>query len=68
LLRFGKVSLRLGGMFVPSNWLHDSCLKISVLSCIELFTCVIVVHELYVNENDLYDYVINGLVVSHVNY
>jgi hypothetical protein len=34
----------------------------------EIFTCVIVVHELYVNDNDLYAVVMNGLVVSHVYY
>jgi hypothetical protein len=61
-LRFEIVSLCLGGTFVPSSWLHDSCLKISVLSCIELFTCIIVVHELCANDNDLYVVVRNGLV------
>ena len=42
--------------------------KISVLSYTELFTCVIVVHELCVIENDLYGAVINHLVVSQVDY
>jgi hypothetical protein len=67
-LRFGIVSLWLGGTSVPSSWLHDSCLKISVLSCTELFTCVIVVHELCVNENELYVVVMSGLVAFHVDY
>jgi hypothetical protein len=58
----------LGGTSVSSSWLHDSCLKISVLSCTELFTCVIVVHELCVNGNDLYATIMNDLVVSHVDY
>ena len=55
-------------MFVPSSWLHNSCLKISVLSCTELFTCVNVVHKIYVNENDLYVVVMSGLVAFHVDY
>jgi hypothetical protein len=67
-LRFGTVSLQLGGTSVPSSWLHDSCLKISVLSCTKLFTCVNAVHELCVNENDLYVAVMNDLVVSYVDY
>jgi hypothetical protein len=47
--------------------MHDSCLKISVLSYTDLFTCVIVVHELYVNDNDLCVVVRNNLVVFHVD-
>jgi hypothetical protein len=68
MLIFGTISLRLGGTSVPSNWLHDSCLNISVLSCTKLFTCVIAVHEICVNENDLYVVVMNDLVVYHVDY
>jgi hypothetical protein len=34
----------------------------------ELFTCVIVVHELCVNENDLYVVVMSGLATFHVDY
>jgi hypothetical protein len=67
-LRFGTTSLRLGGMPVPRSWLHDSCLKISALSCTELLRCVIAVHELCVNENELYVVVMNDLVVFHVDY
>jgi hypothetical protein len=67
-LRFGTTSLRLGGTSVPSSWLHDSCLKISALSCAKFLTCVIAVHELCVNENDLYVVVMNNLVVFHVDY
>jgi hypothetical protein len=33
-----------------------------------LFTCVIVVHELCVNENDLYVVVMSCLVAFHVDY
>jgi hypothetical protein len=35
---------------------------------IELIACVIVVHELYVNENELYVVVMSGLDVFHVDY
>jgi hypothetical protein len=68
LLIFGIVSLWLGGTHVPRNWLHNSYLKISVLSCTKLFACVIVVHELCINENELYVGVMNGLVIFHVDY
>jgi hypothetical protein len=30
LLRFGKTSIWLGGMFVPCSWLHNCYKKISV--------------------------------------
>jgi len=52
----------------PKHLVARLLFKMSVLSCIDLFTYVIVVHELYVNENDLYVVVMNGLVVSHVDY
>jgi hypothetical protein len=68
MLRFGTVSLWLGGTSIPSSWLHNSCLKISVYLVVELFTCVIVVHELCVNENDLYVVVMSCLVAFHVDY
>jgi hypothetical protein len=35
---------------------------------VELFTCVIVVPELYINENELYAVVMSGLVAFHVDY
>jgi hypothetical protein len=52
----------------PKQLVARFLFKISVLSCTELFTCVIVVHELCMNENDLYVVVMNDLVVSHVDY
>jgi hypothetical protein len=52
----------------PKQLVARFMLKISVLSCIELFTCVIVVRELYVNDNDLYVVVRSDLVVFHVDY
>jgi hypothetical protein len=40
-----------------------------VLYCVaQLFTCVIVVHEIHVNDNDLYVVVIRCLVAVHVDY
>jgi hypothetical protein len=55
-------------MSIPSRWLHNYCLNISVLSYTKLFTCVVVVHELCVNENDLCVIVMSSLVVFHVDY
>jgi hypothetical protein len=52
----------------PRQLVARFLLKISVLSCIELFTCVISVNEICVIENDLYVVVMNDLVVSHVDY
>ena len=40
LLRYGKSTLWLGGMFIQSIWLHNSCLNISVLSyCCVIYMC-----------------------------
>jgi hypothetical protein len=52
----------------PKQLVARFLFKMSVLSCTELFTCVIVVHELCVNENELYPVVMNGLVVSPLDY
>jgi hypothetical protein len=35
---------------------------------VELFTCVVVVHELCINENDLHAIVMSCLVAFHVDY
>jgi hypothetical protein len=35
---------------------------------VKLITCVIVVHELCINENDLYVVVMSNLVSFHVDY
>jgi hypothetical protein len=52
----------------PKDMVAQFLFKIRVLYCIDLFTCVIIVHELCANENDLYATLMNGLVVSHVDY